>query len=349
MTTEMRDFEITVHKAVKGMVKGPYCHRVLYRGNAPPVTSTPPAISHHKLAALLACSATLVIRLWPVLAAVPRMADACWVDFGCSSELELGPRSLGLSETESTLNGSIEMKRSATADADQKQVSITANASPSSMSKTTEVEDPAGTVEAPPPSVEDYCCPICLELLLRPVKLSCGHRLCRGCWAHVLQRRTVLFISNGITHFSNPTCPLGRCSVGPIVPTLDVVLMSELELWFGPQLLARAADHPLADEERTVSVVNARVAADHKPDASEVTAVPGERAREERGGDAGGSGSVARVLSIHGLRAWLRGIVARVQSDRSWIRCIVAFLGLIAGLFLIGFGCRWLQLIRTDV
>ena len=254
-----------------------------------------------------------------------------------------------MSETESTLNGSIEMKRSPTADADQKQVSITANASPSSMSKTTEVEDPAGTVEAPPPSVEDYCCPICLELLLRPVKLSCGHRLCRGCWAHVLQRRTVLFISNGIAHFSNPTCPLGRCSVGPIVPTLDLVLMSELELWFGPQLLARAADHPLADEERTVSAVNARMAADHKPDASEVTAVPGERAREERAGDAGGSGSVARVLSIHGLRAWLRGIVARVQSDRSWIRCIVAFLGLIAGLFLIGFGCLWLQLVRTDV
>ena len=136
--------------------------------------------------------------------------------------------------------------------------------------------------------------------------------------------------------------------VGPIVPTLDVVLMSELESWFGPQLLARAADHPLADEERTVSVVNARMAANHKPDASEVTAVPGERAREERGGDAGGSGAVARVLSIHGLRAWLRGIVARVQSDRSWIRCIVVFLGLIAGLFLIGFGCLWLQLM-TEV
>lgn len=265
------------------------------------------------------------------------MADACWVDFGCASELELGPRSLGSSETESTLNGSIEMKRSAATDADQKQISITANASPSSMSKTTEVEDPAGTAEAPPPSVEDYCCPICLELLLRPVKLSCGHRLCRGCWAHVLQRRTVLFTSNGIARFSNATCPLGRCSVGPIVPTLDLALMSELELWFGPQLLARAADHPLADEERTVRVVNARTAADHKPDASEVTAVPVERERhQERGALAGGSRAVARVLSIH--RAWLRGIVARVQSDRSWTRCIAVFLGLIAGLFL-GVGC----------
>ena len=33
----------------------------------------------------------------------------------------------------------------------------------------------------------DYTCPICLELLLRPVKLSCGHRFCRGCWVRLLQ------------------------------------------------------------------------------------------------------------------------------------------------------------------
>ena len=32
-----------------------------------------------------------------------------------------------------------------------------------------------------------YCCAICIELLLRPVVLSCGHRLCRGCWVRVLQ------------------------------------------------------------------------------------------------------------------------------------------------------------------
>ena len=58
---------------------------------------------------------------------------------------------------------------------------------------------PVPTV-APPPSesddtdlasIHDYTCPICLELLLRPVKLSCGHRFCRGCWVRVLRSREV--------------------------------------------------------------------------------------------------------------------------------------------------------------
>ena len=43
--------------------------------------------------------------------------------------------------------------------------------------------------ESEPASIHDYTCPICLELLLRPVQLSCGHRFCRGCWVRVLQSR----------------------------------------------------------------------------------------------------------------------------------------------------------------
>tara|TARA_B100000787_G_scaffold166973_1_gene152982 strand:- start:38 stop:844 length:807 start_codon:yes stop_codon:yes gene_type:complete len=258
-------------------------------------------------------------------------ADACWIDFGCASELEASQRSLDLSEQEITLNGSVE-KRSV-ADAAQNQISTT-TAATSPISKTVEVEDSAEAVEVSPPSAEDYSCPICLELLLRPITLSCGHRLCRGCWACVLQRRTVLFASNA-------TCPLGRCSVGPTVPTIDLVHMRELEFWFGPQLLARAAEHALADEERTVSVVNARTAADYKPDTYEVTMAPVESMREERGSDA--DGWVARALTRHGLR----GMVARAQlwiarlhgCEDSWIPCITV-LGVLSFILLLsGFGC----------
>ena len=43
--------------------------------------------------------------------------------------------------------------------------------------ETDDADHPAPTVAPPPPCIHDYTCPICIELLLRPVKLSCGHRM----------------------------------------------------------------------------------------------------------------------------------------------------------------------------
>lgn len=203
------------------------------------------------------------------------MADAGWVDVGCVSEFEAGQ--LGLSEYERSLDGSVDTR--SVADADQHQISFTAIAAFPAISKASEVEDSAAAIQVPPPSAEEYSCPICLELLLRPISLSCSHRLCRGCWARVLQDRTAFLTRN-------TTCPLGRCPVGPTVPTVDVALMSELESRFGPQLIARAAEHPLADEERMVNEVNAKVAAGYKPGTSEVTEERLDSPREERGDDA---------------------------------------------------------------
>ena len=64
------------------------------------------------------------------------------------------------------------------------------------MTRESAYADLAAAVAPPPPasepaSIHDYTCPICLELLLRPVQLSCGHRFCRGCWVRVLQSREV--------------------------------------------------------------------------------------------------------------------------------------------------------------
>ena len=81
---------------------------------------------------------------------------------------------------------------------------------------------------APPLDEQDYTCPICLELLLRPVKLSCDHRFCRGCWAHVLQGRDVRATAR-LT--GGAACPY-RCEVKPVVPEVDQTLATQLESHF---------------------------------------------------------------------------------------------------------------------
>ena len=75
----------------------------------------------------------------------------------------------------------------------------------------------ADAATAPPPSLHDCSCPFCLELLLRPVVLSCGHHFCRGCWLRVLQGRAV----RATAHLTGRVaCPF-RCEVRPVVPEVD--------------------------------------------------------------------------------------------------------------------------------
>ena len=111
---------------------------------------------------------------------------------------------------------------------------------------------------ATPKCVHDYTCPICLELLLRPVVLSCDHRFCRGCWLRVLQSRDVRATAN-LT--GSVACPLGRCEVRPVVPGVNQALAIEVASLLEVECTGRASAYSLPDEERAVTNVNAWAAA----------------------------------------------------------------------------------------
>ena len=103
------------------------------------------------------------------------------------------------------------------------------------------LEADSGTVHGFMNDEQDHTCPICLELLLRPVQLSCSHRFCRGCWARVLQGRDV----RATAHLTGSVaCPY-RCEVRPVVPEVDETLASQLESRFAARYRERASSTSL--------------------------------------------------------------------------------------------------------
>ena len=143
------------------------------------------------------------------------------------------------------------------------------------------LEADSGTVHGFMDDEQDHTCPICLELLLRPVQLSCSHHFCRGCWARVLQGRH----ARATAHLTGSVaCPY-RCEVRPVVPEVDETLASQLESHFAARYRERASSTSLPDEECRVTEVNEWAAQgcklDDAPGADEVTTATEGRSVDE--------------------------------------------------------------------
>ena len=123
----------------------------------------------------------------------------------------------------------------------------------------------------------DFCCAICIELLLRPVVLSCGHHFCRGCWVRLLQGSQA---RSAASRTGRVACPLGRCEVRPHVPDIDRDLENEMHSQLGLRqctALAVAAERAPHDEESAAAAaVNVWAAAGCQLDRPEEIQAPAE-------------------------------------------------------------------------
>ena len=206
------------------------------------------------------------------------------------------------------------------------------------------LEADSGTVYGFMNDEQDHTCPICLELLLRSVQLSCSHRFCRGCWARVLQGRDV----RATAHLTGSVaCPY-RCEVRPVVPEVDETLASQLESRFAARYRERASSTSLPDEERRVTEVNEWAAQgcklDDTPGADEVTTAPMGR-REKRLTRAVvvissfGAALLAMLLLLLIMIACFRSL----KSDPTTMHMLFALTGLTATFILLdAFLSAWL-------
>ena len=103
------------------------------------------------------------------------------------------------------------------------------------------------------PTDVGFSCPICLDVMLRPVKLACGHHACRYCLVQHLATRAqrTMMQSSG-----RASCPLGRCEISAAVPDVDTALQAVLSKRFRERLANRSVTMTEADEARVAESHN---------------------------------------------------------------------------------------------
>ena len=184
------------------------------------------------------------------------------------------------------------------------------------------------------PRSTDYCCAICIELLLRPVVLSCGHHLCRGCWVTILQGSQARSVASST---GNAVCPLGRCEVKASVPEIDWDLESEMRSQLGFRQLATHAAAaelaPLDEESAAAAAVNAWAAAGFKLDEPEEVEAAEELAA------ATAAAAVAAVVDLEAWEAHQRR--SELRSELTNVAFLLVLITLIVfGLYVLNDGAK---------
>ena len=108
-------------------------------------------------------------------------------------------------------------------------------------------------------TLDDFTCPLCLDLLLRPVTFVCGHRSCRACFIQLLESSAT---QETLAETGHATCPMGRCVLPPTVPNVDVELVQTINSRFPDKLAERTASMPSHEEEIRAAELNRQAASD---------------------------------------------------------------------------------------
>jgi len=108
------------------------------------------------------------------------------------------------------------------------------------------------------PTAVDLACPICLDVLVRPVELACGHKACRFCLMKHLQTGQQRKLAHDT---GKAACPLGRCQIEPTVPKVDTCLQVMLEARFAARLATRSVRMTPDEEASKAEEINEWVSA----------------------------------------------------------------------------------------
>ncbi|KAJ2614585.1 hypothetical protein EV177_001985 [Coemansia sp. RSA 1804] len=98
------------------------------------------------------------------------------------------------------------------------------------------------------PQINDYLCPMCLNIAWRPLRLDCGHVFCSRCVVKASRRRI----------FDCPLCRSKRAVYNASVTNIDTALLNFLKLYFPKEIKEKQREiQQEISEEESLAIMQA--------------------------------------------------------------------------------------------